>query len=375
MASTTILPASAMTSKHPAAGIQGFGWSQLPGSASQVAAAADGAVWVLSDSPAGPDKFIWHYSGGTWTNVGGMASQIAVAPNGTLYAINSGGGTYAYSGGSWTALGGGASAITTVADNSIFVLTNSSTGDRAIWHNVAGTWSQAPGSGTALYGSIDPGSHANGGGTISPGGLYIVNALGAIYYLNPAGGYVQLPGNASSIASTTNGGTFALAYPANPNGSTRTNTTWTLRVEFAVRIRRQISSNASSSTSERIRRDTHDGDRASRDPGERSDAVPDAVGGAKSDARATPARALRRNVSTPTLDDVDSKIDWTPMNTITQLTLRFRRAAASTAPTVTTSVFHKYEIEVFNVRALLVTRKHETGSSGDDGYHIWCRPR
>jgi len=219
MAKTAILPASDMASKHPAGQIQPLGWSQISGAATQVAAAADGSIWVLSTGPAGPDKNIWHYTGGTWTNVGGLASQIAIAPNGTLYAINSGGGTYAYSGGTWTGLGGGASWITAAADNSIYVLTNGSTGDRAIWHNVAGTWSQSPGSGVALYGSTDSGTYSVNGQTVSPGGFYVLNSIGAIYYANTDGSFAQLPGSASSIASTTYGGTFALGFPTDPNGN------------------------------------------------------------------------------------------------------------------------------------------------------------
>ncbi len=111
MAKTAILPSSVMNVRPPTA-IQGLNWTQLPGSASALAAAPDGSLWALSIQPSGADKYIWHYSGGTWTNISGLAAYLAVAPNGTLYAVNSGGGTYSYSAGTWTALGGGASGIT-----------------------------------------------------------------------------------------------------------------------------------------------------------------------------------------------------------------------------------------------------------------------
>ncbi|MHB8148111.1 MAG: hypothetical protein ACYDGM_12755, partial [Vulcanimicrobiaceae bacterium] len=179
MAKTTIQPPSAMRSPvRPDSALQGLNYTQIPGSATQVTAAADGSIWVLSTQPSGPDKYIWHYASGAWTNVAGLASQLAVAPNGTLYAINSGGGTYAYSGGAWTALGGGASAITTASDNSIYVLSNGNPAgsDQAIWHNVSGTWSQVPGSGVSIAASYDTGSYTIPGGTISSGGFYILNA-------------------------------------------------------------------------------------------------------------------------------------------------------------------------------------------------------
>ncbi|HEY5258933.1 MAG TPA: hypothetical protein VIJ12_11215 [Candidatus Baltobacteraceae bacterium] len=205
----------------PQSAIQGANWTQIPGSASFAAAAPDGSLWVLSDQPSGPDKYIWHYASGAWTNISGLASRIAVAPNGTLYAINSGGGTYSYSGGTWSGLGGGATGITIAADGSVYVLSNGNAAgnDQAIWHNVGGTWSQVPGSGVSIAGTLDTGTYAQSGGTVSPNGFYIINSQGIIYYENAGGTFVQLPANASALAPTTVGGVFALGYPANAAGN------------------------------------------------------------------------------------------------------------------------------------------------------------
>ena len=223
MAKTEILPASAMQSPvKPASAVQDLSYSQIPGSASQIASAiADGTLWALSTLPSGADRYIWHYDGTTWTNISGLASQIAVAPDGSLYAINSGGGTFKYTNGNWTALGGGASAITVAADGSIYVLTNGgAAADKAIWHNVNGTWSQAPGSGVALAGNWDTsGPYAGSSGTISAGGFYILNSIGAIWYENSNGTFAQLPANASAIAPSYSGGVFVLGYPANGSGN------------------------------------------------------------------------------------------------------------------------------------------------------------
>ena len=221
MARTAILPASAMESPvHPQMAILGLNWAQIPGSASQVAASPDGSLWALSTLPSGADKYIWHYVSGAWTNISGMAAYLAVAPNGTLYAVNSGGGTYAYSG-TWTALGGGASGITAASDGSIYVLTNGgSSADKAIWHNVSGSWSQVPGSGVTLGASWDTGGPFAGvNGTIKAGGFYILNSIGAIWYENTDGTFAQLPGAASAIAPTVIGGVFVLGYPANSGGN------------------------------------------------------------------------------------------------------------------------------------------------------------
>ena len=219
MAHTAILPASVMNVK-PQRTIQGLNWTQISGAASYAAAAPDGSLWVLSTSPTGSDKYIWHYVNGTWTNISGLATRLSVAPDGTLYAINSGGGTYSYSGGSWTALGGGASDITVASDGSVYVLSNGGSGpDYGIWHNVSGTWSQMPGAGVRIAASWDPNSFVVPGGTVSANGLYVLNSAGSIYYKNPDNSYVQLSGSASAVASTTIGGVFVLGYPANNNGN------------------------------------------------------------------------------------------------------------------------------------------------------------
>ena len=223
MAKTAILPSSVMMIK-PQTAIGGLNWTQLPGAASAVAAAPDGSLWALSTQPSGADKYIWHYASGTWTNIAGLAAFITVTPDNTLYAVNSGGGTWKYSGGTWTSLGGGAAGITGAVDNSIYVLSNGgSTTDKAIWHNVNGTWTQVPGSGVAIGASWDthgPFIQSNGGsGTIANGGFYILNSLGVIYYENPDGSLATLPGNATAIAPTTIAGVFVLGFPGDPNGN------------------------------------------------------------------------------------------------------------------------------------------------------------
>ena len=220
MVHTAILPASVMLAasvRAPKAAIAGLSYTQIPGAATAAAAAPDGSLWVLSTGPSGPDKYIWHYSGGSWTNISGLASAISVAPNGTLYAINSGGSAYAYSGGVWTGFGGGCRALTAAYDNSLYVISNGGGSDGPIWHYSGGNWTQQPGAGVSLVASWDPNSYSNPGGTITPYGLWVINSLGLIYYLGSSG-YVQLAGSASAIAPIT-GGLFVLGYPTNPNGN------------------------------------------------------------------------------------------------------------------------------------------------------------
>ena len=215
---------------YPDLTLSGLSYTQLPGTASALAASPDGSLWALSDQPGGADKYIWHYANATWTNVSGLASALAAAPDGTLYAVNSGGGIYKYSGGTWTALGGGGAAITVALDGAVFVTSNGGSGDRAIWALPSGAnqWVQQPGSGVALSASWDSGNnYQTSGGTINIfknfGGVFILNSAGDIWYegsRNQIEGpqFVQLSGSASAIASTLDSGIFVLGYPSNPNG-------------------------------------------------------------------------------------------------------------------------------------------------------------
>jgi len=222
MARTAILPASAMQSatvRATKSDIQGLTYTQIPGAASFAAASPDGSLWVLATQPSGPDKYIWHYSGGSWTNISGLASRLSVAPDGTLYAINSGGGAYAYINGisTWTALGGGCRDITAAGDGSIYVISNGGGSDGAIWHYASGTWAQQPGSGNRIAASWDPNTYPFPGATITPGGFYVINSAGSLYYL-AAAGYIQFPGGAS-VATPITGGLFALGFPTDSNGN------------------------------------------------------------------------------------------------------------------------------------------------------------
>ena len=224
MAQTAILPPSAMQSPadagvKPMSAIQGVSYSQVPGSALVASAAVDGSLWVLSNGPAGADKNIWHYANGAWTNISGLANHISAAPDGSLYASNSVGGAYHYVNGTWTALGGGVSDIAAASDNSLYVLSNGAAAgnDQAIWHYTT-SWTQIPGSGVHISASFDVGAHEVPGGTIYPGGIYIVNSGGGIYYTQGNGNYVQFPGVAAQIAPSV-GGIFALGYPTSGSGT------------------------------------------------------------------------------------------------------------------------------------------------------------
>jgi hypothetical protein len=181
-----------------------------------VAASPDGSVWGLGAGSG--DTLIYHYVSGSWTYVQGAASRLAVGPDGTPWAVTAAGNIYYYQNGTWNGIAGGASDISVGADSSVYVVSNQGGGQYGygIWHFAGGTWTQLPGAGVRVAASWDTGTYAGG---IAPGGFYLLNALGEIYYYTAANAYVQQPGTASAIAPTTIGGYFSLSYPADTSGN------------------------------------------------------------------------------------------------------------------------------------------------------------
>jgi virginiamycin B lyase len=218
MARTAIQPSSVMMSvRHPSNDIQGLAWVQLPGGAIAVAASPDGSIWALSSLGGGADRAIWHYANGAWTNVPGAAARLAVGPDNALWAVNAAGGIYRYDGSSWSTLAGGASDISVGADGSVYVISNQGGGPygRGIWRYANGAWSQLPGAADRIAASWDTGAYAIG--NIEPGGFYVTNAPGGIYYYNASAmSFSEIPGAALQVAPTTSGGLFALGDPSNP---------------------------------------------------------------------------------------------------------------------------------------------------------------
>ena len=191
-----------------------LGFTQLAGAASQVAASPDGSAWVLGNSgPANGDQGIYHLVNGTFVNVPGAARRIAVGPDNTPWVLNAAGGIYRLVNGVFTGIAGGAGELSVGSDGSLYVISNAPPGPfgSGIYHYVSGTWTQLPGAGVTVAASIDSGTYP--ALTINPGGFYVTNATGGIFYYNPGAGFEQLPGGAISLAPTASGGLFALGDP------------------------------------------------------------------------------------------------------------------------------------------------------------------
>jgi Tectonin domain len=215
-------PASSMT-RSPRSSLSMTGWTQLPGSAVQLAAAAN-FLYALSTQPGGYGQQIYQYNGpvgsGSWSAIPGSATRIAMSPYGQLWAVNSAGGIYAYDSGhgSWSTIAGGASDISIASDGSVYVISNQGGGPYGygIWHYVNGTWTQLPGAAVRIAASWDTASYP--GASITPGGFYVVNTQQSVFYYDLASGFHQVPGSAYQVAPTRSGGLFALGVPPGPYG-------------------------------------------------------------------------------------------------------------------------------------------------------------
>jgi hypothetical protein len=234
-------PSSTMLSrKQPQSALLALNWTQISGSAQDVAVCPDGSVWVISpayvySSPYG--SLIWHYVNGTWTNVPGAATRLACAPDNTLWAVNGTGNIYHLVGGAWSWFGAGASDISIGPDGSVYIISNvpGAPNGNGIWHYISGGWTQLPGEAVSIAASWDIGTYFD---DIVPGGNYVTNAFGGIYYYNPSTGYVLVPGGANEVAPTTSGGgLFAIGYPSDGIFYNDLSTgTWTTLSGNALRV-------------------------------------------------------------------------------------------------------------------------------------------
>ncbi len=207
MVATALLPASAMTSRTPTARTTlAFGkltFTQIPGIGSQASFGPTGTLYVLSDQPYGPDKYIFAYDpqAKTYTNIPGLASRLAPSPDGSLYAINSAGGLFRYANGSWAGLGGASADVAVDPNGAVYVISKNGQPDGPIYRNVAGTWSQIAGAGARLAAYPDS-------------SLYVTTSGSAIYATSTTAiAYERCPGAASRIvpiAASAGGGFLAL---------------------------------------------------------------------------------------------------------------------------------------------------------------------
>ena len=68
---------------------RGSGWNRMPGAARDIAAGADGSVWIIGTDVRGDGFGIYRWNDRDWSRVDGAARRIAVDRDGNPWVVNS----------------------------------------------------------------------------------------------------------------------------------------------------------------------------------------------------------------------------------------------------------------------------------------------
>jgi len=206
---------TASSARNPQSELLGNAWTQLSSGISYVAASPDGTVWGISNSSFnGPDGLVLHYVSGTWYYYPNTyASRVAVGLDSTAYIQQNNGNVWVLKNGLWSIVGCCALDVSVAADGSLYAVALANDG---LYHYASGVLTQLPGVGVRIVGSWDTGTYPNG---VNPGGYYVVNAQGSLYYYSPGVGYLLFQGSLYQVAPTGNGGMFGTGLAADSNGN------------------------------------------------------------------------------------------------------------------------------------------------------------
>jgi hypothetical protein len=99
-------------------------WHQVPGSAKDIGAGADGSVWIIGTNPsATPDDFGAHmWTGKDWRGVEGGGVRIDVDPSGNPWMVNSKGEIFRRANDTWQRMPGFAKDVGVGANGSIWII-------------------------------------------------------------------------------------------------------------------------------------------------------------------------------------------------------------------------------------------------------------
>jgi hypothetical protein len=144
-----------VTSLHRIYHWNGGGWTPMPGTATDVAVGASGAVWAIGANRVGRDYGIWHWTGTTWTPVTGTGVAIAVDPTGKPWVVTSLHRIYHWNGGGWTPMPGTATDVAVGASGAVWAIGANRVGrDYGIWYWTGTTWTAVTGAAVAI--AVDP---------------------------------------------------------------------------------------------------------------------------------------------------------------------------------------------------------------------------
>ncbi|HEX3099147.1 MAG TPA: tectonin domain-containing protein [Usitatibacter sp.] len=170
---------------------QSIGWHQIGGGATDIAAGADGSVWVIgNDAQAGGNYGIYRYTGSTWARMPGAAVRIAVDPQGKAWVINAQHQIFHWNGSNWDTNPGQGLDIGVGASGDVWLIGT----DHSIWKwDPVASWQKKVGAADRI--AVDP-----------KGVPWVVNSAHQIFYSATNGAsFVNVPGGALDIGVGSEG--------------------------------------------------------------------------------------------------------------------------------------------------------------------------
>jgi hypothetical protein len=166
--------------------------TNLPGSAKDIGAGADGSVWIVGTTPTTGGFNIFKLSGSTWVpdSAGGGAVRIAVQPNGVPWVVNDAGEifrrtTSSVSSGSWQIMPGWAKDIGaggTATSPIIWIVgTSPVNGGFGIFRFNGSTWDQDNQNGGAVRIAVGPRKQSQLGMPPEPVVPWLLNSFGEVF--------------------------------------------------------------------------------------------------------------------------------------------------------------------------------------------------
>jgi hypothetical protein len=178
----------------------------VPGTATDIAAGANGSVWVISTKPVPGGYELYEWNGSGWYGVaGGGGVLLAVGPNGSPWLVNSHNQIYERTGSSWIVYPGTATDIAIGADGAVWVVgTKPAPGGYAIYRWTGREWAVYPGGAVRI--AVGP-----------DGSPWVVNSKQEIYHWTGSA-WKQYPGLANAIAVGADGSVWVIGANPVPGG-------------------------------------------------------------------------------------------------------------------------------------------------------------
>lgn len=169
-------------------------WQRLDGKARDIAAGADGTVWVIGANPEPGGYDIYRRNGSSWTKVAGAGERIAVDSRGNAWIVNDTGNVLRFDGAHFAPVNMLARDIGVGTDGSVWVIgTTAEPGGHSIYRSQdnGASWEKVPGAARRI--AVDPRGQA-----------WVVNDQNYIFRFDGSR-FIQVAGSAIDVGTSGDG--------------------------------------------------------------------------------------------------------------------------------------------------------------------------